>query len=578
MRCTSCGNEIPDNAKFCGMCGAGQEAKDSAYYVQEARRKQQRSGRKKWVAAVCGIVIAAAVTAAGVRFLGGKDPENYVSYVKSNGQLGTIDHTKNKMKAVHYESGDVLSISWKDWWQDWDLQEIADDNTWEKMFGSSGTTQMSADGKYISYASKAEGGHLYQLEVRRVGKAEKEAVVIGSDVVMHRFLSNNKIVWLKGRNGGLYISDVKGKAEKIAEGAGHFPFMIDEKEEHILWQTGNPPEEKGEIWTRSLDLKEDAQKRAWDSIAYLSADLKTILVLKGDESALWAMEDFGEEKLLMEGIGRSCSVTLPGPGGEYKVVGEDGEFFCGVSDWEENGLYSSAYDIYKYKDGTLETVLEDSDLIASKGDMMIYQRWEGEWNDEGKTTYFWRDGTEILLEDIRAKEIWFSKDGSKCWVSGDGNNKSDMLMEFETDNPGGTKRILSEKMIAVLDIGDEDIYYLAEDDGNEYEAHLYSGTGLVDYAGTFGFFGRDGTYYYRVGQDIMFTLKNYDGKESKIVAENIIEAKALADGKIAVLAIEDYNTESGKLEIYAEDGELLYTEEDVAYIMDADYTVKSALP
>ena len=83
-----------------------------------------------------------------------------------------------------------------------------------------------------------------------LGDGGKEPVKIGDDAVMHRILSDNRIVWLKGSSGTLYISDAAGNTQEIASNVENFPFFVNAAETHVLWV------ERGstQMSMRTLDL------------------------------------------------------------------------------------------------------------------------------------------------------------------------------------------------------------------------------------------------------------------------------------------------------------------------------------
>lgn len=97
---------------------------------------------------------------------------------------------------------------------------------------------------------------------------------------------------------------------------------------------------------------------------------------------------------------------------------------------------------------------------------------------------------------------------------------------------------------------------------------------MIDYDGTNGFVAPDGRLYYRVGQDLVFTLKTFDGTQSEVIADKVIEAKALPDGSAAVLVSEDYTTESGTLCLYTKEAGLRQMVGGVEKIADNDISIR----
>lgn len=70
----------------------------------------------------------------------------------------------------------------------------------------------------------------FDLNFQKVGK-EGGAIEIDDSVTKYKLLDNNKIVYLKAGNDTLYISDRKGKKEKIASDVTRFKL---DKEQKIL--------------------------------------------------------------------------------------------------------------------------------------------------------------------------------------------------------------------------------------------------------------------------------------------------------------------------------------------------------
>ena len=125
---------------------------------------------------------------------------------------------------------------------------------------------------------------------------------------MHRILSDNRIVWLKGSSGTLYISDAAGNTQEIASNVENFPFFVNAAETHVLWV------ERGstQMSMRTLDLSGETVPLNWNRVEYMSADLQ--MLIGSRDGNLYIRENLGEEKLLLENTEYGLfNVIQPGP-------------------------------------------------------------------------------------------------------------------------------------------------------------------------------------------------------------------------------------------------------------------------
>ena len=114
--------------------------------------------------------------------------ENYAAFA-GGGDVGIIDVASEEKNAEVYVCGDAVEFSWMEWWYNWNLQNLGTEKNLEELFGYSGTTQVSADGTVLCYASNYTGMGSYRLMALPLGDGGKEPVKIGDDAVMHRILS-----------------------------------------------------------------------------------------------------------------------------------------------------------------------------------------------------------------------------------------------------------------------------------------------------------------------------------------------------------------------------------------------------
>lgn len=497
--------------------------------------------------------------------------ENYAAFA-GGGDVGIIDVASEEKNAEVYVCGDAVEFSWMEWWYNWNLQNLGTEKNLEELFGYSGTTQVSADGTVLCYASNYTGMGSYRLMALPLGDGGKEPVKIGDDAVMHRILSDNRIVWLKGSSGTLYISDAAGNTQEIASNVENFPFFVNAAETHVLWV------ERGstQMSMRTLDLSGETVPLNWNRVEYMSADLQ--MLIGSRDGNLYIRENLGEEKLLLENTEYGLfSVIQPGPLPLEETYMEGAVARVGASGciYFQTPTPDGFAGIGRYENGGITPVQERAMAVGVHGDMIAYKKpAEEEGVDfEAKTTYLLAGGREIPLEKQNINSVFFSQDGTKAWGLGNGRDSAYLLTEFGTENPDGKLTILSENVAFYLDSGKDRPFY-AEYDEAGVNLVLKSGTDVIDYDGTNGFVAPDGRLYYRVGQDLVFTLKTFDGTQSEVIADKVIEAKARPDGSAAVLVSEDYTTESGTLCLYTKEAGLRQMVGGVEKIADNDISIR----
>lgn len=528
--------------------------------------------RKKWMTGLLAGMFALGVFAE-TAYAEETDNDNIAAYV-GGGDAGVINTASEEKKPLLYDCGDALDIPWTTWWSNWNIGSVGADDCLEEVFGYEGTTQVSPDGSWLCYASNYTGTRSYRLMALAVNDAQKAPVKIGDDAVMHRILDDNRIVWLKGSNGTLYLSDTEGGTEAIASNVENYPFFVDASQQRVLWA------ERGtsKIWMRTLDLKGEAECLNWDKVAYMSSDLS--ILAGGRDGNVYVRDHFGEEKLFRENYDLSyfyfVQAADPYPLEAHTLadgpVGQIGESGCRYIQAAEEGAYTS---IWRYDNGNISLFQKDTLAIGVHGDMVAYKKFttEPDTSNEEQTTYLWENGKETALERQKIRSVRFSDDGSLGWGIGNTRESVFLLTEFKAEHTDGKVRVISDQLLNFVDSGLNRAYY-AESDEMGVNIVLYCDQNVIDYDGTTAFVGEDSLFYYRTGQDIVFTLKVYDGTQSEVIADSVIEAKVLPNGSVLVLTSKDYVTDYGTLCLYTKEGGLKELVSGVEKIVDPDISIR----
>lgn len=311
--CAQCGTSMEEEASFCPKCGAPVEepaAQESAEKAAEATvaeqasaeqqipveqapseqqtpveqapkkepdtKKEKKSGKLGVVIGIAAVLVVVIVAAIGLAVAltskgsGSKDTAQQLVYLKDN-ELMTITGNKNTPLFVsdkYYANKDDYSLS-----------------AYYSMTGLFASLnirfnyplQYTDDGKYMFYPKKMNNGR-YDLYYRKTnGKAEDEEKQ-DSDVIMHTVVSKNTVVYLKGDDRKLYISNMKDK-DKIADGVESY--WVTENGRYVLWTQRD--DDKLKLYVQ--DTKK-SEKTKIDTIDYLvdhSEDFSVLVYIKNDD-------------------------------------------------------------------------------------------------------------------------------------------------------------------------------------------------------------------------------------------------------------------------------------------------------
>ena len=279
--CPYCGCENDADAVFCCGCGKNMEMDESSVGENAGGSKPLggNSSGKISSGKIIGVAAAAVVVIGGVALLVnafGDDAHTKIAYLK-DGKVMQTDLEKYKKDPMEYSGS------------------YGDE---DEIYGMRVT--YSKDGKYICYPTdvKAEDGMTeFDLNFQKVGK-EGGAIEIDDSVTKYKLLDNNKIVYLKARNDTLYISDRKGKKEKIASDVARF--KLDKEQKNIVWIEQNNG--KSALYQQDINLKKEKKKLSKSAEnCIIGDDLKQIVVQEDDK--LYLIENFGEREKIASDVG-----------------------------------------------------------------------------------------------------------------------------------------------------------------------------------------------------------------------------------------------------------------------------------
>ena len=429
MKCTNCGCELPDGARFCASCGA-QQPEEFALVAQQMGQKYSihcgspndadsvycttcgrnvngddeyeyepvRRTPKKLITGIVGVLVIAVVVVGTVKIIGGmggSKADSYIAYVK-DGYInqGDIDHYKKK--TVEYEG------------------RYADENA-ESEDHSAGVSY-SKDGKYICYPTDLNFGNFtsFRLNMQKVGKTD-EPVKIDSEVRVYTILDNNKVIYIKGDNDTLYINDWKGNKEKIASGVSNY--RLDDDQKNIVWGESNG-ETRIDICQQDLALKKEKKTLIKEVYPYFetSSDLK--YVVGRNDDTVYMVENFGEKQKIASGVKNTF----------YNDLDNGGIYY--TKDLEETLSAEEAID----------DDCADSDATLEKPDREDYQvekiqknSWTGKYEkvqtldeeayDEAKEKYYAKEKRDEIREELEEHEIsvpieklYYVKDGKETQI------------------------------------------------------------------------------------------------------------------------------------------------------------------
>lgn len=602
--CPYCGGKNDADAIFCCVCGKNMNMDDPAAGKSAGGSGAGRSFAKGKMPAgkVLGVAGAAIVVIGGIVLLAnafGNDTQTKIAYLK-DGRVMQKDLDKYKKESVKY------SGSYGD-------EDVS--------YGIRVT--YSKDGKYICYPTNVEeddGETEFDLNFQKVGK-EGASTEIDDSVKKYKLLDNNKIIYLKAGNDTLYISDRKGNKEKIASDV--YSFHLDKEQKNIVWV--EQENGKTSLYQQDIKLKKEKKKLSKSADNYLIGDNLEQIVVQDDDK-LYLIKDFKEREKIASDVSWVVSnneedeVLYYVKEDEKKIdamdIVEDDTDGDEEQEWileelEDYSIETSKVSLYCYKDGKEIEIAkeigggiyaqEDSDTVlftklnmeelpkirASKldGTYEVDEKYYEALRKSGEVCIY--NGKEIVPLDTEFSEGMdgqtFLIDDEKnigyilsTEIDEEGEVEESILLSFKTGKKADGKcSVVAEDVDAMMGAKDGDVYYLMDMD--EGMGDLYCNEELIDsdVMRSFLEFTKEKEYPvyltdYNDSKNI-FTLKMFNGKEAKVIADDVVDYKIVDEKKIAVLADYDDDDETGTLKLYRGKDKLIELDDDVTCLFGGQY-------
>ena len=158
----------------------------------------------------------------------------------------------------------------------------------------------------------------------------------------------------------------------------------------------------------------------------------------------------------------------------------------------------------------------------------------------------------------------------------DGEIKESQLLSFKTGKKADGKcSVIAEDVDVMMGAKDGDIYYLTDMD--EGMGDLYCNEELIDsdvMIGTLEFTKEQKYPIYKTDYNTsknLFTLKMFDGKNAKVIADDAFDYKVVDEKKIAVLVDYDDDDSTGTLKLYRGKDKLIELDDDVTCLFGGMY-------
>lgn len=288
---------------------------------------------------------------------------------------------------------------------------------------------------------------------------------------------------------------------------------------------------------------------------------------------------------------------------------EDMEWF--LEELEEHSIEVAENSLYCYKDGKEVEIAKklSSDIYAQdNSDTVLFTRFKMEelpkvraskldeiydvdqkyyeaLQESAETCIY--NGKEIVTLDTELKERMgeqrFLVDDEKnigytmkVERNKDGEIKESQLLSFKTGKKADGKcSVVAEDVDVMMGAKDGDIYYLTDMD--EGMGDLYCNEELIDsdvMIGTLEFTKEQKYPIYKTDYNTsknLFTLKMFDGKNAKVIADDAFDYKVVDEKKIAVLVDYDDDDSTGTLKLYRGKDKLIELDDDVTCLFGGMY-------
>ena len=602
--CPYCGCKNDGDAVFCCGCGKNMDMEALGVGGNAGGSKKSGSiqGGKLPSGKIIGVAAAAVVVVGGITLLVnalGDDTQTKIAYLK-DGKVMQTDLKKYKKEPVEYSGS------------------YGDE---DQVYGVRVT--YSKDGKYICYPTNVEnedGITEFDLNLQKTGK-EGASTEIDDSVTKYKLLDNNKIIYLKAGNDTLYVSDRKGNKEKIASDVS--TFKLDKDQKNIVWVETN--DGKKSLYQQDVKLKKEKKKLSKSADDYkIGDDLKQIVVQ--DDDKIYLIKNFGEREKIASDVSWIVSnneedeVLYYVKQDEKKIDAmdmveddtdgdEDMEWL--MEDLEDYSVETVQSSLYCYKDGKEVEIAkeisgdiyaqEDSDTVlftrfsmeelpkvrASKldGTYEVDEKYYEALRESAETCIY--NGKEIVTLDADLKdqtgEQRFLVDDEKnigytikTERDEEGEIKESQLLSFKTGKKADGKcSVVAEDVDAMMGAKNGDVYYLTDMD--EGMGDLYCNDEMIDsdvMRSTLEFTKEKGYPIYMTDYNDsknLFTLKMFDGKDAKVIADDAFDYKVVDEKKIAVLADYDDDDSTGTLKLYRGKDKLIELDDDVTCLFGGMY-------
>lgn len=589
-----------------------------------SKKMKKRSAGKIIGFAAGGLVLAAVIVFAVIKLVGGASggADSYLNYVKSN-RLISIDTDARKRNPIPYGE-----VSGNDFYSS--LVTYSDDGKYMYYLSGGGSDgyQLNAvkTGKDAENAVKIDSSVIQYW----VLKSGKDVVYLKDDVLYRNDLDGNKEKIASNVYLAFVDSNEKYVmwSEPVGESYTYYYRTLDLKSEKVkLFDNGYVvynSEDFQKLYAtidQSLYCIEnfDKKQEIASPAVFLGVDKNgdmyyTTLSQNKVTASDLVNDDMAEKDAAMKEpkIEDFVKTELEnGPDGLEKVETTDYDAYYAARDeyddkqsrdrlraqLAENSVDAGIRNLYVYKNGQSELIAENVtyDSTFDNG-LLIYKKAdelpkvnisEIDYVDEvvahytekmGQSASLWMycGGAAYNLEkSMQIQGVFHDSDKHKGYLAAYEESDSEdnfvnlCLYEFDTASESTLTKI-AENVASVEGIFGGNIYYIA--DAKDGSGDLYCGETLVDSdVGTYTVNAVEGTSLVSYAADVAdsklsFTLKTFDGKESKTIADDVSMYKFM-DGKKVALLMNFSTGYGGDLKLYTGDKELKSVDKAVSYIV-----------
>ncbi len=614
--CTNCGRKFSSEDLYCDYCGtrlSGREEEEkflpmvipAAETKKEETEKKPFSAAGRWFGFVTAAVLALVVIW-GAFFLltgGGEADRTRLLYYQDE-RLYLTDVRNRGGEGAGKEPEEITS-------------SLTAENT-EAPYGLVSGDRISRDGKYLFYREDFDG-ETYDLYRRKLS-GDVEAEKIDSNISQYQVLKNNTVLYVKRES--LYYFDghdsVRFGRNIAADG-----FQTDKTEKYLFWMEDNGEDGYACYYQ---DLAGKHEKTVLDEgakVFYPNEELTGFIELKYDN--LYQVDNKGNKKRIAGNVVQvaSCDpetgriyylAESPAKASYEDVINED----LSMSEEDharlrEMGRFELPYLALRYYDGTQDSLI--TDRFYPGASVGFYDSRDGryclymEGPEPGELQVNWsRFRDEIADEDFGARVLdqaeadglfscmklaaggktvgelkdvdnaaWFEssrycEDTDKLYITAV-NYETEEGILCETGLSGNGAGKLKELDSDAFHMGEyvltgDGIYYIKGDDPDGGD--LYLNGAVIDYD-VFRIWQLDGGRLVYLadcehedkGRGIYATLMVMDGREKRLILDDVSFADMAGDGTGVILADYDFARREGEL-IYYDGAEKHVIAEDAA--------------